>query len=189
MSRFQITREDECIELAMPFDSGHVVRGGILFLVSVGCNLVLAILALTQEPAAPGASPSGSGPLGILQPQAHPFGFLWVLSTVVLVILIPIYVLRIRRSGITYRFDRAAGRLTMNGRELAPLRLVERVRLRTMTDPDGAHWYRLTVDYADGHEIFIDDSYDADELTALALDLADYTGRPLVRRGGRDETT
>ena len=49
-----------------------------------------------------------------------------------------------------------------------------------MVDSDGGHWYRLAIIYADGQEIFIDDSYDEEEVSDLAYDIADYSNAEVV---------
>lgn len=183
MKRFQVDKDATSLTLTMEIDYWRFAVGGGLFFVAMLCNLVFAALGVWQVDRS--GKPMGTlGPFAFFEPQANPFGFLWGVSFVLIVALIPVFALRLRDSAIEYRFDLLSGLLLRNGKELTPLRKVENVQIRRMMDADRGHWYRIVLVYGDGNEIFIDESYDEDEVAALAYDIAGYANTEVVRVSG-----
>lgn len=175
MQRFLVCRTDEQLTLTRPLDDRIVSVGCPLFAVSLLCALLLGLLSLAHDT----QPPLTHGEAGFFQPRGNHLGFLWLVSSLLLLILTPVYLLKTDRSHLSFSLDRARGQFRQNSVVITSLRRIEQVRIRRLVDPDRTPLYRLLVIYGDGHEILIHHSYDEAEIQALADEIADFVAVPV----------
>jgi hypothetical protein len=116
---------------------------------------------------------------GFLDPRRNHFGFFWMITSGLMLVSIPVYVVWAYRSRLTFRFDRTDNSFLRNGRRIGRLDRIECIRIRHEHDPDQNFSYRLIVEHGDGHQQVIDDSYDPMDVRPLAQILSDWLLVPL----------
>src|SRR5579872_1130706 len=156
MSRFDIARDEEQLTLTLPAPPWRMAVGFLLLCFTIACLTPLGILGVLQEtPSHRGMSPAGS--LGFTDPHANHFGFLWLIGFCLILVLLPVYAVKMYRACLVFRFDRATGRLTRNGRTVAPLRRIEAIRVTRTDDADDRSLYKLSIAHSDGFLVEIDE--------------------------------
>lgn len=179
MSQFEIVREAERLTLTVPMERRLLMLGCPLFLLAFASVLLLGILCVLQD-AHTAHSPTSVEPLSLFSPHVNHFGFLWLLSSVLISILVPLYVFWIGRDSQVFTFDRAEDRFMRHGKMIAPLRKIEHVQMRRSCDGGSRTKHALYLSYLDGHEMFIEESHDEGGMERLAQALADFVGVPVV---------
>jgi len=185
MSRFVVSREEERLTLTEPMERRLLMLGCPLFACAAFSVLLLAFLSVIHEAQTPGTSTS-TEPLRFFDPSVNHFGFLWLVASVLLAILVPLYAFLIHRDSVVFTFDRSNGRFSRHGKVVAPLRRIEYLQIRKSADGGGMPSYTLFVVYLDGHEMFIEQSHDEDDTWRLAMEIADFLS---VRAVGSQGTT
>ncbi len=148
--------------------------GFLLLFFTLACLAPLGILGVMQ---AASHEQGGSQPplLGFTDPHANHFGFLWLLGVGIIAISLPVYAVKLYSANITYLFDRAAGRLTRNGKSIARLNRIEAVQLWQFEDSDDRSILKLSIVHSDGFVHEIDEGYDEAEMRAVAQEIAEFT--------------
>jgi hypothetical protein len=186
MSRISIKREGKRLILTLSPPPARMAFGFLLLFFTLACLTPLGILGIMQ--AAVNEQGSSQSPtLGFTDPHANHFGFLWLVGVGLVAVALPIFAWKLYRANITYSFDRVSGKLTRNGKVIAPLRRIESVRLWQHEDCDDRMLYRLSIIHSDGFEHDIDESYDEAEMWSVAREVADFTHTDLKRNAWRDE--
>src|SRR5579862_4717633 len=163
MERFEIAQDEEQLTLTLPAPPGRMAFGFLLLFFTIACLTPLGILGVLQDtPSRRGLVPAGS--LGFTDPHTNHFGFLWLVGFGLILIALPVFALKTYRACLVFRFDRAAGRVTRNGRVVAPLRRIEAIRVLRTEDADDQPLYKLSVLHSDGFLVPIDEGYDEEEI-------------------------
>lgn len=89
---------------------------------------------------------------------------------------------RVLASGETFTFNRTTGLIERNGTLVARFSDVERVQIRTIAQSEGSDQHRLSIVLKNEEKLRIDQSSDAEEITATAEDIADILGVEVGRK-------
>lgn len=179
MSRFDIQKQDDRLTLTLPPPTGQFFTVGCLLLVgSLLCLSMTGLLGLVY-----GDSHASEGiaseTLSFFNPRTNHFGFLWLVGSLTMLVLLPVYVARLSRSDVTFIFDRAEAVFRRNGKIMARLPRIESVRIREQRQADGRFLYRLFVIHNDGYEVLIDESSEERETQQLGTEIASFLNRRL----------
>jgi hypothetical protein len=186
MSRISVKREEKRLVITLSPPPARMAFGFLLLFFTLCCIMPLGILGIMQAATSDKAA-NQSWAMGFTDPHANPLGFLWLVGVAIIGIALPIFALKLYRANITYVFDRAAGKLTRNGKVIAPLRRIEGIRLWQVEDCDDRSLFRLSVIHSDGFEHSIDEGYDDAEMWSIAHELADFTHTSVKTNAEREE--
>jgi hypothetical protein len=184
MSRFEVSKDPERLTLSMALGYRRLLVGCLLLALSIICISMVGLMAVLR---APSAGPMGNAdPLLFFDRHANHFGFIWLVATLVMGLLIPVGLVRMMKSSLTFEFDRTAGLFTRNGRRISRLSKIEAVRIRREDDADDRSVYTLSVIHGDGFETAIENWYDLAAIRELARTISDYLRVPTVGDPGED---
>jgi len=185
MSRFEVSKDPERLTLTMALGYQRLVVGCLLLGLTVICITLIGLLAVLHAPE--GVHSGMSDPALFVDRHANHFGFLWMVATILTGVLVPVGLVRILKSSLTFEFDRTQGLFTRNGKRICKLSRVEGVRIRRLDDADARSVYRLSVLHGDGFETAIENWYDLSGIRYLAYNIADYLDVPLSGDPGEDD--
>jgi hypothetical protein len=155
-------------------DSNAVSIHGCLFTVFAGfCVLVLGVMAMVSQRR---FEPEW---LSFVGPKRNHLGFLWLVSTAVLLIFLPFWMRRMHGASSQIVVSRTDRSLTV-GSERVRLAKVEAIVLREQHDPDGALMVQMSVSHTDGMDCIVLEDYDEVSVRAVASELARYLGCHVV---------
>ena len=179
MSQFDISRSEEQLTLKHPLSVQVLPTGCLLFAAASLCLALLGLLGILED-----AQGFGSGVAAdsahFFHPAHNHFGYFWLLGALLMLVLVPWYLVTANRSALVFTFERNTGLFLRNGRVVTRIGRIEYVCLRERQDPDEAFFYELSIVYADGHEMLIDNSYDEQQIASLAKEIAGFLETPLV---------
>jgi len=90
---------------------------------------------------------------------------------------------RVLASGETFTLTRDTGLIERNDVRIAHFSDVERVQIRTIHDSEGSDEHRLSIVLKSEEKLRIDQSTNAQDIAAVAEDLADMLGVEVTRKG------
>jgi hypothetical protein len=172
MSRFEVSRDPERLTLTMALGYRRLLVGCMLLALTIVCITMIGLLAVLH---APDSGPTGSSdPLLFFDRHANHFGFIWLFATVVMGVLVPVGLVRMLKSSLTFEFDKTTGLFTRNGKRITKLAKIEAVRIRRADDADNRSVYWLSVLHGDGFETAIENWYDLAEVRLLAHHVSSF---------------
>jgi hypothetical protein len=167
--------------LTLRFDNrGEVgVKGCLFFVVGMICILSLGVLSVIQS-ADTKNQKSASDPSHMFGIYTNQSGFLWILLTVAMCILLPLYLWRLQHSAAVFTFDKVQKRFARSGKTIASFAKLEHVRIRETKDPDQRYLYEVELLYGDGYSVFLHNTYEEREAGNLAKEIAVFVEIPVV---------
>lgn len=186
MSRISVKREEKRLVLTLSPPPARMAFGFLLLFFTLACMTPLGILGVMQAASEEHGTREALS-LGFTDPHANHFGFLWLLGVLLIAIALPIYAWKLYRANITYVFDRVTGKLTRNGKVVAPLRRIESIRLWQYEDCDDRSLYKLSIVHSDGFEHDIDEEYEEAEMRSIAHAIADFLHTTLKTNARHEE--
>ena len=152
-------------------------KGCLLFGFTMLIVLSLGILAMVQSAESIPHPHSGmDNPARLLAPRENHFGFLWLFSSIVMLIVVPIYVSRTYKSALVFTFRRADDAFLRDNRLVARLRKIDYLSICEGRDPDARYLYLLNIVYNDGQQMLLHNGYDEREIMNLANEVAAFVG-------------
>ncbi len=176
MQRFQINGDEERLELTMELGYQRILNGCLIVgftFIWVTALAVLAVVHGNSENAS-----ASSNEWGYLNPRGNHFGFLWLLATLFIGALIPLYASKVINSKRVFLFDKSTGLFTHNGKTVTELRKIDSVKVRHRNDPDERPVHMLLIIYNDGFEEALDNWYDEDEMYYTAGVIGEFLRVP-----------
>ena len=171
---FLVSRTPEELSLRLENHGELSTQGCLLFFFTMFCILFLGVLGIFQSAQAPAVKSGIEDPSRVFAPTENHFGFLWLLSLVLMVVAVPLYVIKTYRSALVFRFNRTDGIFYRGGQRVCRLNRIEYVRLSEEKDPDGNYLYFVRISHSDGQEMLLHNGYNEREVLNLANELASF---------------
>lgn len=149
------------------------VKGCFLLLVTMLAIMTLGILSIVQTFGNPTFE---DNPSRFFAPTRNHFGFLWLFSSVGMLLLVPLYVTKAYKAALVFTFRKSDDSFLRDNRLVAKLRRLEYFCIRETRDPDNRYLYLLQVVYNDGEEMLLHNGYDEREIMNLANELSSFVG-------------
>lgn len=149
------------------------------------CICAVGVMSIIQTSDV-ATAPSGSGvmeaPEQFFAPQHNHFGFIWLASSILMLVLVPVYIANAYKAAVMFTFDKAEDRFLCGKKQLSRLTRVEHLRLTEVKDPDARFLYLVDVIYGDGKQVLLHNGYDEREAMNLANEVSIFIRRPVKWR-------
>jgi hypothetical protein len=172
---FLVEREQEQLTVTLQHQGGFTWIALAFFAFMASSVLLLGLIA-TQKSAQWGVFSATD----FFMPRKNHFGFLWLFSTVGLLVGFPLYLRQVYKPPITFVFNARNGTIFRNNELVTRFRRVEGVRVQERKDADGRYLYALSLLHTDGHEQPIYEVYEERDALTLANEMATYVRRPVT---------
>ena len=120
----------------------------------------------------------------VLSPKRNHVGFLWAVLSGSMLVILPIYLVRVYKPPISIEMHRADRSVRSAGSIVTRFERIEFFEVLEDRDNDGQKVYRLTMFYGDGRELLIERSYDGAGVQALAREMSEFSESRLRLGGG-----
>jgi hypothetical protein len=171
---FHVSRSSDEISLRLENHGELSIHGCLLFFFTMFCILFLGVLSVIQSAQAPEIRSGVEDPSRVFSPTENHFGFLWIVSLLLMVVAVPVYVIKTYRSALIFRFNRSDNSFYRGGHRICRLNRIEYLRLSEEKDPDSKYLYFLRISHSDGQEMLLHNGYDEREVMNLANELASF---------------
>lgn len=175
---YRVGRGDDTLTLRLENRGELTVKAVLLFSFTMTFILIVGVLSVIQT-ANVGSRTTLDDPQTLFAPTRNHFGFLWLVASLLMFILVPLYLRRTYRSTLVFSFDRAANAFTKSGKQITRLTRIEYICLRETKDPDGAYLYLLSILYGDGYEVQLYNGYEERTAMNLANEISTFIHCPV----------
>lgn len=172
---FLIERQPEQLTVTLQHQ-GNFTWNSLAFLSFMASSVLVLGLIATLKSAQWGVASTTD----FFSPKKNHFGFLWLISTLGLLVGFPLYLRRAYKAPVTFVFNARNGTVFHNNILVTRFRRVEGIRVQERHDPAGRYLYALSLLHTDGHEQAIYEIYDEREALTLANEIATYVKRPVT---------
>ena len=143
-----------------------------LVMFTLFCNFILAMLAIVSR------TTVSRNVNDFFSPTGNHFGFLWLVSTIVTFIGLPIFLIYVLKPVRQVTLDKTRNELLRGNRKLCALTKVDFVRLTDSQDTDRKSLTAVSIDYMDGCLLEVVEVYDEQ----MARDIANLISRHVGKR-------
>jgi hypothetical protein len=150
------------------------VNGCSLVAFTLFCNFVLAMLAIVSRKS---VSREASD---FFSPSGNHFGFLWLVSTIVTFIGLPIFLTYILRPVRLVTFDKTRNDFLSGNKRLCALTKLDYIRLTDSQDTDRKSLTSVSIDYADGNIFDLVEVYDEQMARDIANLISRHVGKSIL---------
>jgi hypothetical protein len=150
------------------------INGCSLVMFTIFCNFVLGMLAIVSR------TTVSRNVSDFFSPTGNHFGFLWLVSTIVTFIGLPIFLTYILKPVRQVTFDRTRNEILSGNKKLCLLTKLDYVRLTDSQDTDRKSLTAVSIDYADGALLEIVEVYDEQMARDIANMISRHTGKPIL---------
>ena len=181
---YEVRRTPEELTLRLDNHGDVSVKGCLFFLVGMICIVIVGVFSVIQS----ADSKNHKSPtdlehmVGIHTNQS---GFLWVVLTLAMVVLLPIYLFRLQHSATEFMFKKTQTEnlFLKNRKIISDFAHIENLQIRETYDPDRRFLYEVELFYGDGYSLFLHNTYDEREAGNLAKEIADFINVRVVFKG------
>lgn len=150
------------------------VNGCSLVMFTVFCNFILGMLAIVSR------TTVSRNVSDFFSPTGNHFGFLWLVSTIVTFIGLPIFLTFILKPVRQVTFDKPRNEILVGNRKICLLTKLDYVRLTDGQDTDRKSLTSVSIDYADGAMLEIVEVYDEQMARDIANMISRHSGKPIL---------
>ncbi len=150
------------------------VNGCSLVMFTVFCNFILGMLAIVSR------TTVSRNVSDFFSPTGNHFGFLWLVSTIVTFIGLPICLTFILKPVRQVTFDKPRNEILLGNRKVCLLIKLDYVRLTDGQDTDRKSLTSVSIDYADGALLEIVEVYDEQMARDIANMISRHSGKPIL---------
>jgi hypothetical protein len=179
---FDISRTDDELVLRQEKRGYLSFAGCMAFASTMLCILVLGVMSMVYTSAATRYGGTVSEPSAVFSPSRNQFGFLWLVGSILVMILLPLYVIHAYNRALVYRFRRSDNVFLKGKQKIAGLRRIEYLCIRESREPDKRYVYRLHIVYNDGQQMQMHNCYDEREILNLGNEIGRFLGCDLKWR-------
>ena len=172
---FLVERQPEQLTVTLQHQGNFTWSALAFFAFMASSVLVLGLIATQKSAQWDVVSASD-----FFAPKKNHFGFLWLISTLGLLIGFPLYLWRVYKAPITFVFNARNGTIFRNSELVTRFRRVEGIRVQERHDADGRYLYALSLLHTDGHVQPIYEVYEERDALTLANAIATYVKRPVT---------
>ncbi|MBC8103671.1 MAG: hypothetical protein H7Z41_13930 [Cytophagales bacterium] len=152
------------------------MKGCALLFFTMFCILVIGVMSVIETAQTPKMQMGVEDPSRLFAPTQNHFGFLWLISSLLMFVAVPLYVMAVYRSALAYRFNRRENTFHRGTQKICRLRRIEYLRLSEEKDPDSNYLYLLRVVHSDGQEMLLHNGYEEREMLNLANAIGSFLG-------------
>jgi hypothetical protein len=176
---YDIHHTPDCLTLR--FDNrGEVgVKGCLFFLVGMVCIISLGVLSVIQSADSQNQK-LVTDPAHMVGIHTNQSGFLWIVSTLAMLVLLPVYLWRLHHSAAIFTFTKSTQIFARNTKTIAPFAKIEKLQIRETKDPDQRFLYEVELFYGDGYSVFLHNTYEEREAGNLAKEIARFVEVPVI---------
>ena len=149
---------------------------------TMGVILTMGLLSVLQPVQDARSKFLSDDPMHLFAPGENHMAFLWLVSSLLMLVFIPFIVTKAYRGAMTFTFRNSDNIFLKNRRPVTRLDRIEYLILHETFDPDSRYIYRLYVVYGDGREQFLHNGYDEREVMNLANEVSTFVRRPVKWR-------
>lgn len=171
---FLVERGDERLSLTLQNQGTITLHLLALFGFSAASILILGILAMLKS-AQTGVTDHGD----FFVPSKNHFAFLWLASTIGMLIGVPLLVSRAYKSPVSFTFNARNGTIFRNSELVTRFSRVKFIKLHEFRDPDGRYLYALSLIQTNGLELMIYEIYEEHLAGNLAKEISTFLHRPV----------
>lgn len=150
------------------------INGCSLVMFTIFCNFVLGMLAIVSR------TTVSRNVSDFFSPTGNHFGFLWLVSTIVTFIGLPIFLTYIVKPVRQVTFDKTRNEILSGNKKLCLLTKLDYVHLTDSQDTDRKSLTAVSIDYADGALLEIVEVYDEQMARDIANMISRHTGKPIL---------
>ena len=150
------------------------VNGCSLVVFTIFCNFILAMLAIVSR------TTVSSNASDFFSPTGNHFGFLWLVSTIVTLIGLPIFITHVLKPVRQVTFDKTRNEILLGNKKLCSVVKLDYVRLTDSQDTDRKSLTSVSIDYADGSVFEIVEVYDEQMARDIANLISRHTEKPIL---------
>ena len=177
---FEVTRGADSLRLKLENRGDLSFNVWTAFALIMTVVLVIGLLATLQLSLPPPPHTDIDDPGRFFAPQENHFGFVWILSCGLMLVLMPYYVIRIYRASLVFTFRRSDDVFLRDNKLVAPLRRIESLVISETCDPDDRYLYLLHLVYGDGRQMLLHNDYNEREIMNLANEIGSFVGTKVV---------
>lgn len=171
---FLVERQPERLSLTLQNQGTLTLHMLALFAFTAASVLILGVLAMLKS-AQSGVTDHGD----FFVPSKNHFAFLWLVSTLLLLVGGPLFIARIYKAPVTFTFNARNGTIFRNNELVTRFRRVEFIKLHEFPDPDSRFLYAISLVHTDGLELLIYEVYEERLAGNLAKEIATFLHRPI----------
>ncbi|MES2460753.1 MAG: hypothetical protein V4671_09220 [Armatimonadota bacterium] len=171
---FDVSRSADELSLRLENHGELSVHGCLLFFFTMFCVLFLGVFSVIQSSQTPAMKSGVADPSRVFAPTQNHFGFLWLVSLLLMIVAVPVYVIKTYRSALVFRFNRSQNSFYRGGQRICRLNRIEYIRLSEEKDPDSKYLYFVRISHSDGQEMLLHNGYDEREVLNIAKELASF---------------
>lgn len=171
---FLVERQDKQLSLTLQNQGTLTLHIVALFGFTAASILILGVLAMFKS-AQSGVTDHGD----FFVPSKNHFAFLWLVSTIGMLIGVPLFVARIYKSPVTFTFNSRNGTVFRNSELVTRFSRVEYIKIHEFRDPDSRFLYALSLVHTDGLELMIYEVYEERLAGNLAKEISTFLHRPV----------
>lgn len=149
------------------------MHGCFLLFFAMFCILIIGVMSVLQAAQAPQHS-QVTDASRFFSPTQNPLGFTWLLSSILMLVAVPIYVVTTYRSALVFRFSKRENAFYRGRGRVCQLTRIENLTLQEDKDPDLRYLYLLGIVYNDGQRMLLYNGYDERETMNLANELSSF---------------
>jgi hypothetical protein len=176
---YDIKRTPDCLTLRFDNRGEVTLNGCIFFFVGMVCIACLGVLSVIQSADSQNQKVA-TDPAHMIGVHTNQSGFLWVVSTIAMCVLLPLYLWRLQRSAAVFTFTRPTNLFARNGKTITSFAKIEKLQIRETRDPDRRFLYEVELLYGDGYSVFLHNTYEEREAGNLAKEIAGFIEVPVV---------
>ena len=171
---FDVSRSKDELSLCLKNHGELSIHGCLLFFFTMFCILFLGVLSVVQSAQEPALKSGITDPSHVFGPTQNQFGFLWLISLLLMVIAVPVYVIKTYRSALVFRFNRSENSFYRGAQRICRLNRIEYIRISEEKDPDSNYLYFVRISHSDGQEMLLHNGYDEREVLNIAKELSSF---------------
>ena len=171
---FLVERRREQLSLTLQNQGTLTLHILALFAFMAGSVLVLGVLAMLKS-AQSGVTDHGD----FFVPSKNHFAFLWLISTIGMLVGCPLFVAHVYKSPVTFLFNARNGTIFRNSELVTRFARVEYIKLHEFRDPDSRFLYAISLVHTDGLELMIYEVYEERLAGNLAKEISTFLHRPV----------
>jgi hypothetical protein len=176
---YDIERTPDCLTLRFDNRGELGVKGCLFFFVGMLCIVCLGVLSVIQS-ADTQNQKLATDPAHMIGIHTNQSGFFWMVLTVAMIILLPLYLWRLHHSAAIFTFTKPTQVFARNGKTITSFAKIEKIQIRETRDPDQRFLYEVELFYGDGYAVFLHNTYEEREAGNLAKEIGGFIEKDVI---------
>ncbi len=157
----------------------------LMFVLTMVIILLLGVMSILHTHGMKANGVALDDPSFVFAPARNYFALLWLVSSLLMIVVLPLYVVRAYNSALIYTFRRSDNAFLKGKQRIARLKHIENISIRETRDPDRKYLYYLNIVYNDGQQMLLYNGYDERTTMNLSNEISAFIGCPVKWKEGR----